>query len=113
MHGEQGMSEDSDPPYLGGLHRTGGGYAAFSAGKRKLPTQVPDNRESFADAKEKYGMRYTPYRGLKRVHMWVRLKYVAMNLKKLAMWKRKAVRRQFIVTISMAAFKKNLCCAAA
>lgn len=23
----------------------------------------------FADAKEKYGVRYTPYRGLKRVHM--------------------------------------------
>ena len=67
----------------------------------------------FADAKEKYGMRYTPYRGLKRVHMWVRLKYAAMNLKKLAMWKWKAVHRQFFVTMSMAAFKKNLCCAAA
>ena len=41
----------------------------------------------FADAKEKYGMRYTPYRGLKRVSMWVRLKFAAMNLKKLAMWR--------------------------
>ena len=27
----------------------------------------------FADAKEKYGMRYTPYQSLKRVRMWVRL----------------------------------------
>lgn len=44
----------------------------------------------FADAKEKYGMRYTPYRGLKRVSMWVRLKFAAMNLKKLAMWRWKA-----------------------
>ena len=67
----------------------------------------------FADAKEKYGMRYTPYRGLKRVSMWVRLKYAAMNLKKLAMWKWKAAHRQFFVTMSIAAFKKNPCCAAA
>lgn len=43
----------------------------------------------FADAKEKYGMRYTPYRGLTQVTNWVRLKFIAMNLKKLAMrkWK--------------------------
>ena len=41
----------------------------------------------FADAKEKYAMRYTPYRGLTRVSNWVRLKFAAMNLKKLAQWK--------------------------
>jgi len=41
----------------------------------------------FADAKEKYEMRYTPYRGLRAVSCWVKLKYTAMNLKKLAMWK--------------------------
>ena len=41
----------------------------------------------FADAKEKHGMRYTPYRGLRSVSMWVKLKYAAMNLKKLAVWK--------------------------
>ena len=58
-------------------------------------------------------MRYTPYRGLRRVSMWVRLKYAAMNLKKLAMWKWKAAHRQFFVTMSIAAFKKNPCCAAA
>ena len=40
----------------------------------------------FADAKEKHGMRYTHHRGLARVTNWVRLKYAAMNLKKLAMW---------------------------
>ncbi len=43
----------------------------------------------FADAKEKYGMRYTLYRGLAQVSKWVRLKFVAMNLKKLARWKAK------------------------
>ena len=40
----------------------------------------------FADAKEKHAMRYTHHRGLTRVTSWVRLKYAAMNLKKLAVW---------------------------
>ena len=43
----------------------------------------------FADAKEKHGMRYTHYRGLAQVSNWVRLKFAAMNLKKLARWKAK------------------------
>lgn len=45
----------------------------------------------FADAKEKYAMRYTPYRGLAQVTNWVRLKFAAMNLKKYAVhrWKRR------------------------
>lgn len=41
----------------------------------------------FADAKEKHGMRYTRYTGLAQVTNWVRLKFAAMNLKKLATWK--------------------------
>ena len=40
----------------------------------------------FADAKEKHAMRYTHHRGLAAVTRWVRLKYAAMNLKKLANW---------------------------
>lgn len=40
----------------------------------------------FADAKEKHAMRYTHHRGLARVTNWVKLKYAAMNLKKLAKW---------------------------
>ena len=40
-----------------------------------------------ADAKEKHGMRYTQYRGLAQVANWVKLKFAAMNLKKLATWK--------------------------
>ncbi len=44
----------------------------------------------FADAKEKYAMRYTPYRGLNQVTNWVRLKFAAMNLEKLALGKWKA-----------------------
>ena len=46
----------------------------------------------FADAKEKHAMRYTFYRGLAQVSNWVRLKFAAMNLKKLARWK---ARRHF------------------
>ena len=42
----------------------------------------------FADAKEKHAMRYTPYRGLTAVTSWVKLKFAAMNLKKLAIHKR-------------------------
>ena len=38
----------------------------------------------FAYAKEKHGMRYTPYRGLAHVTKWVMLKFAALNLKKLA-----------------------------
>ena len=41
----------------------------------------------FADAKEKHGMRYTHYRGLAQVTNWVKLKFAAMNLKKMALWK--------------------------
>ncbi len=41
----------------------------------------------FADAKEKHGMRYTPYRGLAAVTKWVKLKFAAMNLKKMAIHK--------------------------
>ena len=41
----------------------------------------------FADAKEKHAMRYTPYTGLAQVTNWVRLKFAAMNLKRLAKWK--------------------------
>jgi hypothetical protein len=41
----------------------------------------------FADAKEKHGMRYTYYWGLSAVSKWVKLKFAAMNLKKMAIWK--------------------------
>ena len=40
----------------------------------------------FADAKEKHAMRYTHMRGLAQVTQCVKLKFAAMNLKKLAKW---------------------------
>lgn len=51
MHGEQGMPENSDLSYLGRLYRTGGGYPAFTAGKRKLLSPITDDRESFCRRK--------------------------------------------------------------
>lgn len=56
------------------------------AGKESYSLRSQTIERVFADAKEKHGMRYTLHRGLDRVRNWVRLKFVAMNLKKLAMW---------------------------
>ena len=53
----------------------------------------------FADAKEKHGMRYTWHRGLAQVTKWVKLKYAAMNLKKLAIWKWKNTLRTPVAAI--------------
>ena len=51
----------------------------------------------FADAKEKHGMRYTRYRGLRKVNHYLTLLFACMNLKKLAMWKK---RRGMLPTFS-------------
>ena len=56
-------------------------------GKRIYARRKETIERVFADAKEKHAMRYTHHRGLTRVSAWVRLKYAAMNLKKLALWK--------------------------
>lgn len=60
----------------------------------------------FADAKEKHAMRYTPYRGLAGVTNWVKLKFAAMNLKKLALWrwKSRSVLRRFSVSLPSVRF---------
>ena len=60
----------------------------------------------FADAKEKHAMRYTHHRGLAAVSRWVRLKYAAMNLKKLAIWSWKNSLHRFIFSI-FAPFYRN------
>ena len=52
----------------------------------------------FVDAKERHAMRYTHHRGLAAVTRWVRLKFAAMNLKKLAVWSWKNSIFTFIFT---------------
>ena len=61
----------------------------------------------FADAKEKHAMRYTHHRGLARVTNWVRLKYAAMNLKKLAEWSWKSSISCFIFSIFPSIYVKS------
>ena len=61
------------------LRKTERGKALYAKRKETI-------ERVFADAKEKHAMRYTQHRGLARVSSWVRLKYAAMNLKKMAVW---------------------------
>ena len=69
---------------------------------RNLARSMAFMIRAFADAKEKHAMRYTHHRGLARVTNWVRLKYAAMNLKKLAEWSWKnSVFRSKIAVFSM------------
>lgn len=58
-------------------------------GKKTYSLRSQTIERVFADAKEKYGMRYTYHKGLAQVSKWVRLKFAAMNLKKLAIWSSK------------------------
>ena len=55
--------------------------------QRMYKTRKETIERVFADAKEQHGLRYTRYTGLAQVTNWVKLKFAAMNLKKLATWK--------------------------
>ena len=62
-------------------------HARYTPEYRELYQRRKETIERvFADAKEKHAMRYTQYRGLAQVSNWVKLKFAAMNLKKLAKW---------------------------
>ncbi len=65
----------------------------------------------FADAKEKHAMRYTQYRGLAQVTNWVKLKFAAMNLKKLAKWKWKACKHHPLFIIYSLICERSPVCA--
>lgn len=60
-------------------------YTPFYARIYKLRKETIER--VFADTKENHAMRYTTLRGLTQVRYWVRLKFAAMKLKKLARWK--------------------------
>lgn len=65
----------------------------------------------FADAKEKHAMRYTHYRGLAQVTKWVKLKFAAMNLKKLAKWKWRKLFSPLLLYLFSTSWTKNPVCA--
>lgn len=72
------------------------------AGKALYPLRSETIERVFADAKEKHAMRYTYYRGLDQVTKWVKLKFAAMNLKKLAMWReRPSFQRCFLRLLTL------------
>ena len=58
-----------------------------SLGKKTYALRSQTIERVFAVAKEKHAMLYTLYRGLPEVTAWVKLKFAAMNLKKLALHK--------------------------
>ena len=60
----------------------------------------------FADAKEKHAMRYTPYRGLAAVTAWVKLKFAAMNLKKLALHKWRPLLHFYLLLLQEATLRR-------
>ena len=66
-------------PIVEGIRKTDLGKKIYAQRKETI-------ERVFADAKEKHAMRYTHHRGLAAVTRWVRLKFAAMNLKKLANW---------------------------
>ena len=61
----------------------------------------------FADAKEKHGMRYATMRGLAKVTMQVTLTFACMNLKKLAIWKRKTGKLRSIAAYFLLWIRKS------
>ena len=61
-------------------------YRKTDLGKRIYAQRKETIERIFAAAKEKHAMRYTDHRGLAAVTRWVRLKFAAMNLKKLTNW---------------------------
>lgn len=78
-------------------------------GKESYALRSQTIERVFADAKEKHGMRYTLYRGLAQVSKWVRLKYAAMNLKKLAMWRFKSPLHFLIMLFDTVLYEKEPC----
>ena len=62
------------------------GIRKTDLGKKFYAQRKETIERVFADAKEKHAIRYTHHRGLAAVTRWVRLKFAAMNLKKLANW---------------------------
>lgn len=52
-------------------------------------------------------MRYMQYRGLAQVTNWVKLKFAAMNLKKLARWKWEEMIPPFAVALLWPLYIRN------
>ena len=58
--------------------------------KRYYPQRSQTIERVFADVKEKHGLRFTRYKGIKKVLDETRLVFATMNIKKMAIWDWKA-----------------------
>lgn len=87
---------------LEGIRKTELGKSLYAQRKQTI-------ERVFADAKEKHAMRYTHHRGLAHVSTWVRLKYAAMNLKKLANWSWNTLQNRLYITIFAPNIRNNPC----
>ncbi len=70
--------------------------------KRLYAMRKETIEQVFADAKEKYGVRWTTLRELEKVSMQAMLTFAAMNLKKLAtwLWKSGSSKRRYLFLCS-------------
>lgn len=60
----------------------------YTIGSKEIYSKRKETIERcFGDGKEKYGLRFTRYKGLKRVTQNLLLLFACMNLKKMAKWK--------------------------
>ena len=85
--------------------------AHYTPKYQKLYRQRKETIERvFADAKEKHAMRYTRCKGLAQTANWVKLKFAAMNLKKLAKWKWKAYKHYLLLRLNFPIYERNLAC---
>ena len=87
MYATPAVHKNRNPPYLEEYLERAEDIRHSPLGKATYALRSQTIERVFADAKEKHAMRYTPYRGLAAVTTWVKLKFAAMNLKKLALHK--------------------------
>ena len=62
------------------------GVRKTNYGKKNYAQRKETIERVFADMEEEHAMRYIHHRGMAAVGRWIRLKFAATNLKKLAQW---------------------------
>lgn len=87
MHPLQRLCKDGTVAYLEGVEDLADDARYIPEYQALYKHRKETIERDFADAKEKYAMCYTQYRGLTQVTKWVKLIFANMNLKKMARWK--------------------------
>ncbi|MGY3314959.1 hypothetical protein ACV242_003455 [Peribacillus simplex] len=86
VYRKQRPSKSGDAPYLARKY----GRSRYLRHHQDVKPIYAKRKETiervFADAKEKHGMRWTTFRGLKKLSMQAMLTFAAMDVKKMANW---------------------------